>query len=68
LVHYVTHPQLTNATWRGPATADTRRAGGAVSFFREFPMVSMIIGFGVATLFATVILFAVQIFDDLRNA
>jgi hypothetical protein len=31
-------------------------------------MVSMIIGFGVATLFATVILFAVQIFDDLRNA
>jgi len=37
-------------------------------FSGEFPMVSTVIGFGVATLPATAILFVLQIFEDLRRA
>jgi hypothetical protein len=44
------------------------RFGGVISLSGEFTLFSFVVGFGVATLLATAILFVMQMAEDFRDA
>ena len=56
------------AAWRAPPQSARTWVAGATRHCGEIHVFSVVIGFGVATLFATGFLFVVQMVDDFRGA
>jgi len=62
------YPRLSLAAWRAPPTSTRTRVAGVTLPSGGIHVFSIVIGFGVVTLFATGLLFVVQILDDFRDA
>jgi hypothetical protein len=62
------HTCLSLAAWRAPPTSIRTRVAGVTSPSGGIHVFSIVVGFGVATLLATGLLFVLQIFDDFRDA
>lgn len=60
-------PFLSRAAWRGPAAADPHAGRRRHSCSGVFMLVSIGVGFAVATLCATGLLFVVQVVEDFRS-
>jgi hypothetical protein len=63
-----THSHPSRAAWRAPPQSARTWVAGATRHCGEIHVFSVVIGFGVATLFATGFLFVVQMVDDFRGA
>jgi hypothetical protein len=63
-----THPCLSLAAWRAPPQSTRTRVAGVTSDSGEIYLFSIVVGFGVVTLFATGLLFVMQILEDFRDA
>jgi len=61
------HPCLSRATWRGLAAVDTHAGRRRQRLSGEFLLISIVIGFGITTLFATGLLFVMQMLEDFSD-
>ena len=77
---YVTHPRVrrtgvrrfnpcrSRAAWRAQSQSSRTRAGCGASHSGEICLYSILVGFGVVTLFATGFLFVMHMLEDFRDA
>lgn len=77
---YVTHPRVrrtgirrfnpcrSRAAWRAAPPSSRTRVAGVASHSGEIKLFSILVGFGVVTLFATGFLFVAHMLEDFRDA
>jgi hypothetical protein len=62
------NPCRSRAAWRAPPLSSRTRVGCSASHSGEICLYSIIVGFGVVTLFATGFLFVMHMLEDFRDA
>jgi hypothetical protein len=65
--HRRINPCRSRAAWRAPPQSIRTRVDCGASHSGEIYLFSILVGFGVGTLFATGLLFVVQMLEDFRD-